>query len=46
MVGALGALADVGLGSDASEAARFEDDPRPRVRAEARRRAKLLRGGA
>ena len=41
-IGALGALADVGLAEDASVVARFSRDPRPRVRAEAERTASLL----
>jgi hypothetical protein len=43
LVGALGALADVGLPADAEHAARFDSDPRPRVRAEAARTLALLR---
>ncbi len=46
LVGALGALADVGLPSDASEVARFVDDARPRVRAEAVRTASTLGASA
>jgi hypothetical protein len=41
-IGALGALADVGLAADVDVALRFVDDPRPRVRAEASRTVKLL----
>jgi HEAT repeat protein len=43
LVGALGALADVGLAGDAKEVARFLEDPRPRVRAEAARTSSMLR---
>jgi hypothetical protein len=44
-IGALGALADVGLAEDAAVAARFTNDPRPRVRREASRTLELF-GGA
>jgi hypothetical protein len=44
IIGALGALADVGTPDDEALATRFADDPRPRVRAEAARtRAWLTR---
>ncbi len=46
LVGALGALADVGLAGDASEVARLLEDPRPSVRAEAARTSSMLRVSA
>lgn len=42
IVGALGALADVGLRSDLDEVRRFVEDPRSRVRVEARRTMEWL----
>jgi hypothetical protein len=42
LIGALGALADVGVAADLAAVQRFESDPRPRVRAEARRTRDLL----